>query len=111
MKGFLPGEDPDASVVFESESLLVKVASAEFLLAMKLFSARASRDRDDAVNLYMRCGMSSATEALTLLSEKYPARLLTPRHEYVCRQVAERASSLAVARDAGNPVVRDIDAN
>jgi hypothetical protein len=46
VKGLLPG--PDAAVrYFEAPGLLVDVASAEYLLAMKLFSSRVETDADD----------------------------------------------------------------
>lgn len=39
-KGFLPGNDDDARVIFESGSLLVQVPSPGYLLAMKLHASR-----------------------------------------------------------------------
>jgi hypothetical protein len=49
-KSFLPG--PASRTVFQSNFLLVRVASPEYLLAMKLYSGRAERDFDDAVKFY-----------------------------------------------------------
>jgi hypothetical protein len=41
VKGFLPGPDPDAQRFYPSDSLIVDVASPRYLLAIKLFAARA----------------------------------------------------------------------
>jgi hypothetical protein len=43
VKWFLPGTDQNAVRYFEAPGLLVDVASAEYLLAMKLFSSRVER--------------------------------------------------------------------
>ena len=39
VKGFLPGPDPDAQRFYSSDSLIVYVAFARFMVAMKLFAA------------------------------------------------------------------------
>jgi hypothetical protein len=92
-KGFLPGADENARVVFESEALYVQVASPEYLLAMKLYSGRVERDLDDAITLYRICGYQTADQGRTLLSASYPANLLLPRHRYFVEDVATRAAT------------------
>jgi hypothetical protein len=47
VKGFLPGPDPNAVRFFEAPGLLVDMASAEYLLAMKLFSSRVETDAEE----------------------------------------------------------------
>lgn len=91
VKGFLPGEDENRRTVFESDSLLVQVASPEYLLAMKLYSGRAGRDFDDAVMLYGIVGYTSAEQGHELLAASYPSSLLLPRHHYIVEDVAARA--------------------
>ena len=64
MKGFLPGPDPDAQRFYSSDSLIVDVASPRYLLAMKLFAARAEIDADDIILLYRNLGFTTVDEGL-----------------------------------------------
>lgn len=97
-KGFLPGPDEHPQTVFESESLLVQVASPEYLLAMKLHASRDERDLDDAATLFTRLGYSTAQEAVDLLSRTYPPGQLLPRHYYIADDVAHRANTRYTAQ-------------
>jgi hypothetical protein len=45
----------------------VDVASAEYLLAMKLFSSRAEADADDIALLYRAVGYTTVDEGLDLV--------------------------------------------
>jgi len=47
VKGFLPGPDPNATVFFDRPGLVVRIASARYLLGMKLLASRVERDEDD----------------------------------------------------------------
>ena len=92
-KGFMPGQDEHPATVFESESLLVQVASPEYLLAMKLHASRDERDLDDAATLFDRLGYTTAQQGIDLLTNAYPAGLLLPRHRYTVQDVAQRAAA------------------
>ncbi|HMR49738.1 MAG TPA: DUF6036 family nucleotidyltransferase [Arachnia sp.] len=96
-KGFMPGDDPDARVVFESDYLRVLVASPSYLLAMKLHSARIERDLDDAARLFNEVGYTTAEQARDLLQSTYGAARLMPKHDYVVEDVAARAAALTRA--------------
>ena len=73
VKGFLPGPAPgtrSASTGFDS--LIVDVASPRYLLAMKLFAARAEIDADDIILLYRQLGFTTVEEGLDLIKQAYP---------------------------------------
>ncbi len=85
VKGFLPGNDPRARPVYESEALRVDVASPQYLLAMKLLAARES-DVDDIVVLYRLCGFTSAAEGLDLVESVYPGRAIAPKVQFLLEE-------------------------
>jgi hypothetical protein len=91
-KGFLPGNDTDPHVVYESESLFVQVPSPRYMLAMKLHASRDQRDIDDAATLFNVLGLTTVQQALDVLTGYYPASQLLPRHRYTAQEVADRAS-------------------
>ncbi|HET8657838.1 MAG TPA: DUF6036 family nucleotidyltransferase [Micromonosporaceae bacterium] len=85
VKGFLPGEDPRARQVYESEALRVDVASPQYLLAMKLLAAR-EQDVDDIVLLYRLCGFTSVAEGLDLVESVYPGRVIAPKVQFMLEE-------------------------
>jgi hypothetical protein len=87
VKGFLPGEDPDAQVAFDHPHLRVLVAAPRYLLAMKLLAARVDVDQDDIVALYDLCGFTTADEGLDLLTATYPSRTVAPRVQYLLEEL------------------------
>lgn len=80
--------------MFETDSLLVQVASVEYLLALKLYSGRFARDTDDAVNLWNLAGYTKAEQGVALLERTYPDRLLLPRHRFIVEDIATRAAAV-----------------
>ena len=73
-KAFVPGSDPDARPLPEVEGIEIAVASARFLLAMKLMAMRFGEDEEDIVLLMREVGVQSAGQALALLERLYPFR-------------------------------------
>ncbi|MFG3339661.1 DUF6036 family nucleotidyltransferase [Glycomyces sp. NPDC048151] len=87
VKGFLPGDDPNATLLFEQPGIAVRVASPRYLFAMKAVAARVGRDSDDLRQLYSLAGFSSIDEALDTVTEFYPPHLLTPKTEFLVREL------------------------
>jgi hypothetical protein len=89
VKGFLPGPDPDAQRFYESASLNVDVASARYLLAMKLFAARAENDADDIMFLYRQLGFTTVEEGLDLVASVYQNRPIPAKVQYLVAEVVD----------------------
>jgi hypothetical protein len=87
VKGFLPGNDPAATVLFERPGLAVRVASARYLLAMKVMAARVERDEDDIATLAKLSGMESAAAILDLVETAYPHLPVPPRVQYFIEEL------------------------
>jgi hypothetical protein len=85
VKGFLPGPDPNAVRYFEAPGLLVDVASAEYLLAMKLFSSRVEADAEDIALLYREVGYHTVEEGLALVERSYPGRPIAAKVQFCLR--------------------------
>ncbi len=69
MKGYLPGDDPNATAIYEQPGLQVRVASPAYLLAMKVLAARMDRDADDIRLLADRCGLSTTEQVLDVVEK------------------------------------------
>jgi hypothetical protein len=87
VKRFMPGADPNATLLFEEPGILVRVASPRYLFAMKAAAARIDRDAGDLQELYRLSGFRSVDEALDSVTEFYPPHLLTPKTEFLVREL------------------------
>jgi hypothetical protein len=87
VKGFLPGDDPNATTVFERPGLSVRVASPRYLFAMKSVAARVERDAGDLLKLYQLCGFESVDDALDCVESFYPPHLLPPKTAFLIREL------------------------
>jgi hypothetical protein len=61
------------------DRVVVRIASARLLLAMKLRAARGLRDSDDIDVLLDACGVTSVDEAVEIYEQYYPEDDLKPR--------------------------------
>jgi hypothetical protein len=89
VKGFLPGDDPDARRFYASESLTVDVASPRYLLAMKLFAARAESDAEDIMLLYRQLGLSTVEEGLDLVEQAYRGRPINAKVQFLLEEIVD----------------------
>ena len=83
----LPRLDPQLTTVYRGDCLIVYATGPKYLLATKLLAGRAV-DIGDAMNLAIAAGVTTVDAMLDLLSEAYPAAMLTPRVQYTVEQVA-----------------------
>ena len=78
---FIPGlgRDPVWDPLYQDDTVMVAVASAETLLAMKLHAARPNRDNDDIATLMTLTGTTTLDAAEELYEAFYPGDALTDR--------------------------------
>jgi len=87
VKGYLPGDDPNATTVYERPGLQVRVASPEYLLAMKVLAARIDRDADDIRLLADTLGLNTVEEVLDVVETFYPTHLIETRVQYAIEEI------------------------
>lgn len=87
VKGFLLGEDPAATVVFQHPGLNVRVASPRYLFSMKVAASRVELDRDDIAVLFRLSGFTTVEEALDYVERTYPHLPLAPRTQYLLEAI------------------------
>jgi len=87
VKGFLLGEDPAATVVFDRPGLRVRVASPRYLFAMKIAASRVERDTDDIVVLHRLSRFEGVDDALQYVGHTYPHLRLEPRVQYLLEEL------------------------
>lgn len=89
VKGFLPGPDVGASRYFEADHLTVDVASAQYLLAMKLFASRVETDAEDIAFLYRKLGFTTVEEGLDLVQAMYGGRPIDAKVQFLLEEIVE----------------------
>ena len=89
VKRYLPGADPNATVFFDRPGLVVRIASPRYLLAMKLLASRVERDEDDIRVLLRLSNITTADEAIALVSDLYPVSAIPPKVRFLVRELLE----------------------
>lgn len=90
VKGYVDTIDPEAGVVLDEPSLRVCVASARQLLAMKLLAARPEQDGDDIRFLCGVLNITTAAEALEVVTDQYAAARLLPKTRFLLEEMLGR---------------------
>lgn len=75
VKGFLAGDDPDATPVLDLPGLRCLTASPRILLALKVLAHRIGEDEADVRLLAAALELSSADEVLAVAEETFGDRL------------------------------------
>jgi len=104
VKGFLPGSDPGATRYYEGDSLTVDVASARYLLAMKLFASRVEIDADDIAFLYRQVGFTTVDEGLDLVDSMYAGRPVDPKVQYLLAEIVGALDDELTPRNVSDPL-------
>jgi hypothetical protein len=86
VKGFIDSNAP-TEIFMEIPGLVINTVSAEYLLSMKLLSARyGEKDHDDIKFLINKLDITSAEEAFEILERYWPANYITPKTMYVIEE-------------------------
>ena len=94
VKGFLPGSDRGESpVVYEGSCLTVLAGSPEYMLATKLLASRVSRDEDDVLLLYDRCGFTTVDEGLDVLERYFPGVPIEAKVRFFLEELLARGTT------------------
>jgi hypothetical protein len=65
------------------------LASPRYLLAMKLFAARAEIDADDITLLYRQLGYTTVDEGLDLVEQAYPGRPIPAKVRFLLTEIVD----------------------
>jgi hypothetical protein len=75
VKGFLAGDDPEATPVLDLPGLRCLTASPRILLALKVLAHRVGEDEEDLRLLAAELGLERAEEVLAVAEETFGDRL------------------------------------
>lgn len=82
--------------MFDEGGVVVEVASAETLLAMKLRAGRPGRDVDDIRQLLRLCGITRLEAAEELYEAFYPGDAFSNRTHAIVVAILSEPSALAI---------------
>jgi hypothetical protein len=103
---FVPfAKDPEWETLYEDERVVIRVASPQALLAMKLNAGRRGRDDDDIEALMAICGIADADAAEDLFEEFYPGEVIPDRGQRLLSDI------LAAGEPSGAPTPPRPDLN
>ncbi|RZD16572.1 MAG: hypothetical protein EVJ46_06075 [Candidatus Acididesulfobacter guangdongensis] len=86
-KSFIPAKKDDNSIpIIDEKNLKVMAASEEYMLAMKLLASRME-DKPDIEFLLNKLNIKSAEDALYVVRDLYPDKLIQPKTQYVLEEI------------------------
>lgn len=90
VKGFV-GENAPVEDFITFGSLSIQTVSTEYLLAMKMMSARyGEKDSDDILFLMNKLGIKTTERAIEILLTFFPRTQILPKTQYVIEEMIER---------------------
>ena len=89
VKGFILGKDNKSVTVLEAPGIVVRSASAQYLLAMKLHAARIDRDYDDIEFLAKYLELDTASKVFEFIDSKFPDIDLLPKVKYLVEEILD----------------------
>lgn len=90
------GRPAEWEKLYDANGVVIEVASAETLLAMKLRAGRPGRDVDDIRRLLHFCEVGTIDAAEDLYKEYYPGDNLSARTRGIVERILEEASPPAL---------------
>jgi len=86
-KSFIPlKKDDNSIVIIDEQNLKVMAASEEYMLAMKLLASRVE-DKPDIKFLLNKLNVKSAVDALYIVRDLYPDKLIQPKTQYILEEM------------------------
>lgn len=89
VKGFLTGDDPEATPVLDLPGLRCQAASARVLLGLKVLAHRVGEDDEDVRLLARALGLADAGAVLDVAADVVGEARLTPAARFFVEQVME----------------------
>jgi hypothetical protein len=90
VKGFVGANAPIEEFI-SLGSLQIQTVSAEYLLAMKMMSARyGEKDSDDILFLLSKLGVTTVEHAMETLLSFFPGSQILPKTQYIIEEMIEQ---------------------
>jgi hypothetical protein len=98
VKGFVGANAPIEEVI-AWKGLKIQTVSAEYLLAMKMMSARyGEKDYEDILFLMNKLGVTTSEHAIEILLAFFPQNRILPKTQYVIEEIIEQIQSQSYSK-------------
>ncbi|MDR1061597.1 MAG: hypothetical protein LBL83_10420 [Clostridiales bacterium] len=90
VKGFVGANAPVEDFI-SFQGLQIQTVSAEYLLAMKMMSARfGEKDSEDIVFLMKKLGVATSEQATGILLSFFPPNQILPKTQYIIEEIVDK---------------------